>query len=238
MSAERSAPLREEVFDTPVAAARAAAAHLAGRLRAAVRARGRGLVAVSGGHSPGVMFRALAEESVPWARLDLFQVDERDVPQGDPERNWTQLHGDLIEHVPLAAGQLHPMPLDAGGDLDAVAQRYARELEALAGRPPVLDVVHLGLGEDGHTASLAPGDPVLDADEPVAATRAYRGRRRVTLTLPTLDAARSVLWLVVGEEKSAALRRLRAGDPGIPAGRVARARALLVCDAAARDAAR
>ena len=232
MSDARAA-LREEVFDTPAAAARAAAAHFARELRAAARARGRCVAAVSGGQTPVPMFGALAEEDVPWAQLHLFQVDERDAPPGDPERSWTGLRAGLIDRVPLRPEQLHPVAVGAGSPEEA-ARRYARELEAVAGRPPVLDLVHLGLGADGHTASLAPGDPVLDVrDAPVGATGAYRGRRRVTLTFPTLDAARSVLWLVVGTEKRSAVRRLRAGDRGIPAGRVARERALLVCDAAA-----
>jgi len=180
------------------------------------------------------MFRALAREEIPWDRTHWFQVDERDVPDGHPDRNWTGISTALLAHAAPPASQLHPIPVCSGLDLDATARAYARELESLAGRPPVLDLVHLGLGEDGHTASLVPGDPVLEVrDACVAATRRYRGHRRVTLTYPTLDAARRVLWLVLGVEKCAALRRLREGDRGLPAGRVARAHAILVCDAAA-----
>jgi 6-phosphogluconolactonase len=226
--------LRVEVRSTAAEAARTAASHLARELRAAARDRGRGLLAVSGGHSPAPMFRALAREDVPWERIELFQVDERDAPTGDPDRNWTSLHADLIAPVGLRPEQLHPAPLPSSGDLAAAARRYAEALESLAGRPPVLDLVHLGLGSDGHTASLVPGDAALDAREAsVRATSTYRGRARLTLTFPTLDRARRVLWFVVGAEKRDALRRLRAGDREIPAARVRRERAILVCDSAA-----
>jgi 6-phosphogluconolactonase len=234
VSAGPPRPLRQEIFATPADAARAAASHVAALLRAAARERGSCLAAVSGGRSPGAMFRALAREEVPWEQLHLFQVDERDAPNGHPDRNWTGLCADLLAHVALRPDRLHPIPVGSGGDLDDTAREYAGELESLAGRPPVLDLIHLGLGEDGHTASLAPGDPVLLVrDAAVAATRPYRGRRRITLTYPTLDAARRVLWLVLGEEKREALRRLREGDRSVPAARVAREHAILICDAAA-----
>jgi 6-phosphogluconolactonase/glucosamine-6-phosphate isomerase/deaminase len=180
------------------------------------------------------MFRFLAREDVPWECVHLFQVDERDAPDGHPDRNWTHLRSDLIDRVDLRPEQLHPVPLPCSGGLDAAARRYAEELGSLAGRPPILDLVQLGLGTDGHTASLVAGDPAVDVGETsVCATRAHGGRRRVTLTLPTLDAARRVLWLVLGAEKREALRRLRNGDRLSPAGRVRRERAILVCDAAA-----
>jgi 6-phosphogluconolactonase len=232
---ERAAPaLREEVHATPEAAARAAAAHLARALRAAVRERGRCSLALSGGRTAAAMLRALAAENVPWSQLDLFQVDEREAPPRDADRNWTGLEAELLRRVPLAPGRAHPVPAGAGLAPEEAARRYAVDLEARAGRPPALDALHLGLGADGHTASLFPGDPALDVrDAWAAATCAHGGRRRVTLTFPALDAARCVVWLVVGAEKRDALARLRAGDTAIPAGRVARARALLVCDAAA-----
>jgi 6-phosphogluconolactonase len=154
-------------------------------------------------------------------------------PLGDPARNLTQLHECLLAHVPLRPGQVHAMPVEQA-DLDSAARGYADVLRAFAGTPPVLDLVHLGLGVDGHTASLVPGDPSLDTlDEEVALAGPYQGHRRMTLTLPALDRARRVLWVVTGEEKSAMLRRLQAGDRTIPAGRVQQERAMLIADRAA-----
>jgi 6-phosphogluconolactonase len=171
------------------------------------------------------MVELLADEDVPWEATQIFQVDERVAPAGDPDRNLTHL---VLALPPALQSRLRPMPVGES-DLDAAARRYAAEL------PERLDLVHLGLGPDGHTASLVPGDPVLEVnDRPVAVTAgAYQGRRRMTLTYPALDAARRVLWLVAGEEKRPALERLRASDPAIPAGRVAAADAILVADAAA-----
>jgi len=215
------------------AVARRAAAIIAGEARAAVAARGRFVVAVSGGHTPWVMLRALADEDVPWAGVHVFQVDERVAPAGDPDRNLTHLRESLLDHAPLSPEQLHAMPVEAR-DLDAAAAPYAATLRALAGSPPVLDLVHLGLGPDGHTASLVPGDPVLDlTGADVGLTGPYQGRRRMTLTYPTLDRARRVLWLVTGSEKVGMLARLRRGDASIPAGRVSQDRALVVADRAA-----
>jgi 6-phosphogluconolactonase/glucosamine-6-phosphate isomerase/deaminase len=122
------------------------------------------------------------------------------------------------------------MPVD-GPDLEAAAESYARLLQGVAGSPPVLDLVHLGLGPDGHTASLIPGDPVLDVtDADVALTGAYQGRRRMTLTYPAINRARRILWLVTGAEKAGPLVRLRAADASIPGGRVRQVRALVLAD--------
>lgn len=234
MSANRRGFLDEEIVGTATKAADVAAARLASEIRAAARARGRCLVALSGGRSPAAMFRALAHEHLPWELVHLFQVDERDAPDGHPDRNWTHLHADLIARVALRPEQLHPAPVPSAGDLEAAARRYAQELESLAGYPPILDLIHLGLGCDGHTASLMPGDPALDVCEAsVCATRTHGGHRRMTFTFPTLNVARRVLWFVVGAEKREALRRLCAGDRSLPAACVARERATLVCDSAA-----
>jgi 6-phosphogluconolactonase len=126
------------------------------------------------------------------------------------------------------------MPVESP-DLEAAAAQYALTLREIAGSPPVLDLAHLGLGPDGHTASLVPGDPVLDVtDADVAVTgRAYQGRRRMTLTYPMLNRSRRILWLVTGSEKVDMLARLRAGDRSIPAGRVSQDRALVLADRAA-----
>jgi 6-phosphogluconolactonase len=190
---------------------------------AAVDARGRFALAVSGGRTPWAMFAALAGR-MPWELVTIFQVDERVAPDRDPDRNLTQLERSL---PPGGAADVRPLPVWAD-DLDAAAAEYGRAL------PGQLDLVHLGLGADGHTASLVPGDPVLDVtDRDVAVTGAYQGRRRMTLTYPALNRARQVLWLVTGDDKVDALARLRAGDPSIPAGRVSTANALVLTDAAA-----
>jgi 6-phosphogluconolactonase len=224
--------MKPEILADVSAVARRAAAVIAADVRAAA-GRGRFVLAVSGGHTPWLMLRALAEEDVPWESLHVVQVDERVAPEGDPDRNLTHMRESLLEHAPLLLEQIHPMPVEAA-DLQAAAGRYARTLEQLAGSPPVLDLVHLGLGPDGHTASLVPGDPVLDvSDADVALTGAYQGRRRLTLTYPIINRSRRILWLVTGSEKAGMLVRLRQGDPSIPAGRVRQSQALVVADRAA-----
>lgn len=225
--------MRLEVLPDVESAARRAAALVAEEARAAAGARGRFLLATSGGATPWHMLRLLAREDVPWPAVHLFQVDERVAPAGHPERNLTHLASSLLARVPLSAAQVHPMPVEES-DLGAAAALYAASLREVAGEPAVLDLVHLGLGADGHTASLVPGDPVLEvADADVAATGAYRGHRRLTLTFPALDRARRLLWLVTGPDKAAALARLLRGDAAIPAGRVRGERAMVLADAAA-----
>ncbi|HET8947231.1 MAG TPA: 6-phosphogluconolactonase [Candidatus Polarisedimenticolia bacterium] len=218
------------VLGGPEAVAREGAALAAEEARQAIAARGRFVVALSGGRTPWRMLQILAGQDVPWDGVHLFQVDERVAPDGDPDRNLTHIRASLLARAPIPADQVHAMPVEAT-DLAAGSARYADALRRVAGSPPVLDLVLLGLGGDGHTASLVPGDPVLDvADAPVALSDAYQGRRRMTLTYPALDRARRVLWLVTGREKAPALARLRAGDPSIPAGRVRRDAALVLAD--------
>jgi 6-phosphogluconolactonase len=225
--------MKLEVFGDADSVARAAAAVIAADARAAIAARGRFTFAVSGGHTPWIMLRALAGENVPWDRVHLYQVDERVAPAGHPDRNLTHLRESLLDHVPLTAEQVHAMPVEAS-DLEAAAEQYARSLQEIAGSPPVLDLIHLGLGPDGHTASLVPGDPVLKiTDRDVALTGVYQGRRRMTLTYPALNRARRVLWVVTGSDKLEILPSLRDGDASIPAGRVRREQALLLADRAA-----
>jgi 6-phosphogluconolactonase len=225
--------MKLEVFEDAESVARAAAATIAADARAAIAARGRFAVAVSGGHTPWIMLRALAEEDIPWPGVHVFQVDERVAPGGHPDRNLTHLRESLLQHAPLRPEQLHAMPVESP-DLAAAARQYALALRKIAGSPPILDLVHLGLGPDGHTASLVPGDAVLDVtDADVALTGVYQGRRRMTLTYPTLNRARRVLWVVTGSEKAEMLRRLRDGDVSIPAGRVRREQALVLADRAA-----
>lgn len=221
------------VFKDADSVAQAAATTIAADARAAIAARGCFSLAVSGGHTPWIMLRALAEQDVPWEGIHIFQIDERVAPAGHPDRNLTHLRESLLEHAPLRPEQIHAMPVEAD-DLEAAATRYALALSDVAGSPPVLDLAHLGLGPDGHTGSLVPGDPVLDVTEKdVAITGIYQGRRRMTLTYPAINRARRVLWVVTGSEKVEMLRRLREGDESIPAGRVRSDQALLLADRAA-----
>jgi 6-phosphogluconolactonase len=218
------------------AVARAGAAVTASEARAAVAARGRFVVAFSGGHTPWRMLHALADEVMPWAGVHVVQVDERVAPAGDTDRNLTHLRESLIAHSPLRPEQVHAMPVQAT-DLEAACARYAATLRDIAGAPPRLDLAHLGLGPDGHTASLLPGDPVLEVTEAdVALAGPYRGRRRMTLTYPLLNRSRRIVWLVTGREKAEMLARLCQGDRTIPAGRISREQALVLADreAAAR----
>lgn len=222
-----------EVLDDANLAARKAAAVIAGEARAAVAERGRFILAVSGGRTPWVMLRALATETLPWERVHVVQVDERVVPAGEPDRNLTHLGESLFKRAPLRPEHVHAMPVESA-DLKAAAARYALTLQEIAGSPAVLDLVHLGLGPDGHTASLVPGDPVLDVtDTDVALTGTYQGRPRMTLTYPILNRSRRILWLVTGTEKAGMLVRLLDGDASIPAGRICRERALVLADRAA-----
>jgi 6-phosphogluconolactonase len=225
--------MKLEVFDDADSVARNAAAAIAVDARAAIAARDRFTVAVSGGHTPWIMLRALATENIPWAGVHVFQVDERVAPEGHPDRNLTHLRESLLRNAPIRPEQIHAMPVESV-DLEAAAVQYALDLRNLAGTPPVLDLVHLGLGPDGHTASLVPGDSVLDVtDADVALTGVYQGRRRMTLTYPALNRARRVLWVVTGSEKTEMLQRLIEGDVSIPAGRVRRERAVVLADRAA-----
>jgi len=190
-------------------------------LRAAVADRGGASLAVSGGRTPGKVFAALAGKTVPWRQVDVFQVDERVAPIGDDARNRTGLAASLLDRVPA---RFHPMPVELD-DLEEAADRYASQL------PDRFDVVHLGLGDDGHTASLVPGDRVVsDVDADVAVAGIYQGHRRMTLTRPVLDRARLIVWIVVGAEKAGMVERLLEGDTTIPAGLISQDRAILITD--------
>ncbi len=225
-----------EVLPDAEAVARRAAEAIAEQARSAVAARGCFTLAVSGGATPRRLFGALSGKAVPWPHVHLFQVDERIVPADDPDRNSRELVANLVSRVPLIADHVHAMPVE-DADLEAAARRYAATLGTLAGVPPVLDLIHLGLGTDGHTASLVPGDAVLSiSGTDVALTGFYKGTRRMTMTLEAINRARRILWVVVGRDKGPAVARLVAGDPAIPAGRVRRDRALLLVDSAAAPA--
>jgi 6-phosphogluconolactonase len=224
--------MRIEVLADDELVAREAAARVAAASRSAVLARRRFVVAFSGGRTPWRMLRALADEALPWEAVHVVQVDERVAPAGHADRNLTHLR-DSLARAPLRPEQIHPMQVEAS-DLATAAAQYALMLRQIAGSPAVLDLVHLGLGPDGHTASLVPGDPVLEVTEAdVALTGEYQGRRRMTLTYPMLNRARRVLWLVTGRDKAAPLVKLRNRDASIPAGRVRQDRALILADRAA-----
>lgn len=206
---------------------------IAAEARSAMAARGRFIVAVSGGRAPWQMLRALAGEDVPREGIHVVQVDERVAPAGDPDRNLTHLREGLLGHSPLLPERIHAMPVETS-DLELAVRDYELMLQKIAGSPPTLDLVHLGLGADGHTASLVPDDPILAVtDRDVALTCVYQGRRRMTLTYPILNRSRRILWVVTGAEKAGMFARLRAGDESIPAGRVRQDQAVALVDRAA-----
>ncbi len=222
-----------EILDDADAVAKRAAGFVVAVARQSVAERNRFVFAVSGGRTPWKMLRALADEDVPWEQVRVGQVDERVAPEGHSERNLTHLRESLLPHAPLSPEHIYPMPVGEA-DLTTAASSYADLLQDLAGSPPVLDLIHLGLGPDGHTASLVPEDPVLEVgDRDVSVTQIYQGRRRMTLTYPALNRARQLLWLVTGADKAEMLPRLCNGDKGIPAGRVASDKATVIADRAA-----
>ena len=226
-----STMLKIEINRTSDDVAVAAAAHIAGRASAAVSGYGAFCVALSGGRTPWRMLERLVGLDLPWAGIHVFQTDEREAPDGHADRNATRLAA-ILGDSGLPDANLHLMPV-AGGDLHRACETYARAIARHA-RNGRLDLVHLGLGEDGHTASLAPGDPVLDvADRDVAVAGPYRGRRRMTLTRAAIDRAAERMWVVTGASKAAMLARLRADDGTIPAGRVNRRGAIVFADEAA-----
>jgi 6-phosphogluconolactonase len=226
--------VRVEVADDVAGVARHGAADIGGAAREAVGARGWCAIAVSGGRTPWAMFAALADEEIPWSSVDVWQVDERVAPRGDDDRGLTHLETTLPGS---AQARLHPIPVDDVDPADeealaATAAAYARTL------PPRFDLIHLGLGDDGHTASLVPGDPALEVrDRDAAVVGAYQGRRRITVTLPVLDRARRILWIVTGTDKSGPLAKLLARDPSIPASLVAAPDQLAIVDRSAAPAA-
>jgi 6-phosphogluconolactonase len=225
--------MKIEVLASDAAVAERAASIIAEEAREAVALRGRFVLAVSGGRTPWAMLAAFAAKQLPWSSIHVFQVDERAAPAGDPDRNLTHLNASLLVRAPLRREQVHAMPVEAS-DLAAAAESYSAALQELCGTPPALDLAHLGLGPDGHTASLVPDDPVLEvADRFVSVTGVYQGHRRMTLTYPALDRAGLILWVVTGQDKAEALARLSSGDRSIPAGRVRQDDAVVIADRAA-----
>ena len=223
--------MRLEVLADPAAVAIRAAEAIALDARAAVTSRGRFSIALSGGRTPWAMIQALTHLEMPWPHVRVVQVDERIAPAGHADRNWSRVKTLLSSRMDDA--NMAAMPVESP-DLVSAVERYQKTLSEVAGRPPVLDLVHLGLGVDGHTASLVPGDAALDIEHSdVALTGEYQGRRRMTLTYPVLNRARHVLWVITGEDKAAMLARLLKRDPTIPAGRVHADHATVIADRAA-----
>jgi len=220
-------PAVEILADSGVLAARAADL-VAGHLTAAAAEQGRATLAVSGGSTPLPFFAELAGRAVPWEAVHVFQVDERVAPAGHPDRNLTGLRSALLDRVPIPPENVHPMPVEAD-DLEAAAAAYAGELRAVTGDGR-LDVVHLGIGDDGHTASWPPGDPVVDATADAAVIGPFNGRRRMTLTPPAVNRAGWIMWEIAGAAKAPIVARLLAGDPGLPACRVRRHGVTLLAD--------
>lgn len=219
-----------DICATTAEAGARAARLIADRLQIAVAERGVAALALSGGRTPAVMYAPLASARIAWAKIHLFQVDERLVSEDDERSNMKAIRA-AFEGV-VAAGQIHAMPVTSASPARAAA-RYARELAAVAGTPAVLDVVHLGLGADGHTASLFAKDAAVDANGEVTLTGRHDGLRRMSLTLEALNRARSRIWLVTGRSKRDMVSRLLAGDQGLVASRIRREDSILVLDHAA-----
>ena len=229
-SPDRSgATVKIHVLADAASVAEAGADFIADAARAAVEMRGVFTLAVSGGRSPRMMLEALARRDVPWQHVKVVQVDERVAPTGSPDRN-IEIVRTLLVDTALPPEDLYAMPVEAS-DLAAAAARYALTLEAIAGSPPVLDLIHLGLGADGHTASLVPEDPVLElTDFWVGITGTYQHHRRMTLTYPVLNRARAILFVVTGDEKAEAMLRLSRHDGASPAGRIANSNIVVLAD--------
>ncbi len=215
------------VFDDPATLAREGAAWLAERARAST---GRFVVALSGGSTPKPLYEALAQpplrDSFPWERVHWVMGDERFVDVADPASNFGMACAAFLSHVPAPSGNIHPVPFD-GLTPEEGAAAYERTLKALYGADtldparPLLDVNLLGLGEDGHTASLIPGQPVLlERARWVAAVEHGRSEPRITLTYPALESARATVFLVAGAGKRTILDAVLSGGSDVPSGRL------------------
>lgn len=225
--------MRIETLADEQAVAERTAEVIADAAREGVRRHGRAVLAFSGGSTPAAMLERLARMDVRWNATHIMQVDERVAPEGHDDRNWTMITNSLLAGADIPDALLHPMPV-TDDDLDGAAERYASRLQTVAGVPPIADVVHLGIGEDGHTASLVPGDPVLDVrDRWIAMAGPYQGRMRMTWTYPAINAGRLLVWQITGAGKAAAVRDGLQGK-GVPASEVRRRDVVVI---ATRDAA-
>ena len=222
-----------EILPDGSALAARAAQLVADKLADAVAARGRATLAVSGGDTPKAFLAELAGRNLPWEAVHVFQVDERVAPPGHEDRNLTGLQQALLDRAPIPAANVHPMPVEEP-DLDNAAAAYADEIRAVTGPGGRLDVIHMGLGDDGHTASWPPADPVVDATNDVAVVGPFNGRLRMTLTPPPINRAGWIMWLIDGQTKAPLVARLLDGDAALPASRVRRHDVAVLVDAPAR----
>ena len=210
-----------ETFADADAVAERTAEVIAEAAQEGIARHGRAVLAFSGGSTPAAMLQRLGTMDVKWNATHIVQVDERVAPEGHRDRNWTMITNNLLAGADIPHALLHPMPV-TDDDLQQAADRYERLLTTVGGVPPIADVVHLGIGADGHTASLVPGDPVLRVrNRWIALAGPYQGRRRMTFTYPTINAARLVVWQVSDGDKAAALREALQGK-GVPASKVRR----------------
>ena len=225
--------MKTEIFPQAEQVAARGAAYLEQAIRGALTHQKSFSLAISGGRTPWEMLKLLSKADLPWQRINLFQVDERVAPDGHPDRNLTQLFQAIAGTPMVTQLRIFPMPVTAE-DLDAAATEYTEVLnEVTEGKG--LDLIHLGLGSDGHTASLVPGDEVLAVQNRLVACTQnnYQGRIRMTLTYPLLNAAKQILWVVTGSEKKEMVQRMLQQDPSIPAGSIRSENALLLVDQAA-----
>ena len=192
-----------------------AAEWTAERIRRAVEERGSCFIALAGGETPRGCYKRLAQspdrERIPWSRLFVYWSDERQVPLDDPASNYAMAKSALLDHVPIPAEQVFPLV----GDPAAAIEKVPRDP---AGHPR-FDIIHLGMGEDGHTASLFPGHSALQYQSAVVAVlnAPKPPPERLTLSLPVLNTARAVLFMVQGAGKQQALERVLRRDPALPA---------------------
>lgn len=222
-----------EIYSSPEEVAEKAAKHLEEKIRTAILTKGTFSMAISGGKTPWEMMKHLVKAKLRWEKVYIFQVDEREAPDGHEDRNLTQLFRCLDGSGILTRVNIFPMHVIAN-NLEDEAQEYAKTIWEVTG-DGVLDLIHLGLGSDGHTASLIPGDPVCELLEQDVAltTQPYQGRLRMTMTYPLINRAKEILWVVTGQEKAEMLKRLLNQDQGIPAGRIKAENAIIIADRSA-----
>lgn len=217
-------------YSTEMELAQAAASNFQKYAEQCINEAGSFKFALSGGGTPILMLQCLSKLEIQWNACELFQVDERISPLGDDSRNLTHIRENLIDVISIPEASIHPMPVEQD-DLGAAAESHSDELVAVCGKPPVLDLAVLGLGMDGHTASLIPDDPILfDEQTYTHVTRKYNGFQRMTLTYPILNRARRVLWLVKGDKKAEVLNQFLSCDSSLPATKVNRENAILFAD--------